>query len=107
MANWRTIRQQLLKGEYAPRAVRRVEIPKPTGGMRQLGIPCVVDRFIQQALQQVLQRHWDGTFSQYSYGFRPGKSQHQAIQQAQEYVSSGLRYVVDLDLEKFFDRVQS
>lgn len=106
VAHWRTIRQQLLKGEYAPRAVRRVEIPKPNGGMRQLGIPCVVDRFIQQALQQVLQRYWDGTFSQYSYGFRPGKSQHQAIKQAQEYVSSGLRYVVDLDLEKFFDRVQ-
>lgn len=104
-ANWKILRQELLQGTYAPLAVRRVEIPKATGGMRQLGIPSVVDRFIQQALQQVLQKHWDGQFSQYSYGFRPGKSQHQAIKQAQEYVSSGLRYVVDFDLEKFFDRV--
>jgi RNA-directed DNA polymerase len=105
-ANWQKIRTQLLQGKYAPMPVRRVEIPKPTGGMRQLGIPSVVDRFVQQALQQVLQRQWDGTFSKYSYGFRPGKSQHQAVKQAQEYVSSGLRYVVDIDLEKFFDRVQ-
>jgi RNA-directed DNA polymerase len=104
-ANWRTIRQQLLEGKYEPQAVRRVEIPKPGGGVRQLGIPSVVDRFIQQAVQQVLQKHWDETFSQYSYGFRPGKSAHQAVKQAQEYVSSGLRYVVDMDLEKFFDRV--
>jgi RNA-directed DNA polymerase len=73
--------------------------------MRQLGIPCAIDRFIQTAMQQVFQKHWDGTFTQYSYGSRPGKSQHQAIKQAQEYVSSGLRYVVDIDLEKFFDRV--
>ncbi len=104
-ANWNTICNELLQGTYVPRAVKRVEIPKPTGGVRQLGIPSVVDRFIQQALQQVLQKHWDGQFSQYSYGFRPGKSQHQAIKQAQEYVGSGLRYVVDIDLEKFFDRV--
>jgi RNA-directed DNA polymerase len=104
-ANWRTIRQKLLESKYEPQAVRRVEIPKPGGGVRQLGIPSVVDRFIQQAVQQVLQKHWDDTFSQYSYGFRPGKSAHQAIKQAQEYVSSGLRYVVDIDLEKFFDRV--
>lgn len=104
-ANWKSLRQELLQGTYAPQAVKRVEIPKATGGMRQLGIPCVVDRFIQQALQQVLQKYWDSQFSQYSYGFRPGKSQHQAIKQAQEYVSSGLRYVVDFDLEKFFDRV--
>jgi RNA-directed DNA polymerase len=103
--NWKRIRKELLEESYAPRAVRRVEIPKATGGMRQLGIPCAIDRFIQTALQQVFQRYWDGTFSQHSYGFRPGKSQHQAIQQAQEYVSSGLRWVVDLDLEKFFDRV--
>jgi RNA-directed DNA polymerase len=102
---WKTIREKLLKGEYEPRAVRRVEIPKPTGGMRQLGIPSVIDRFIQQAVQQVLQRHWDGTFSQHSYGFRPGRSQHQAVKQAQQYVSSGLQFVVDIDLEKFFDRV--
>jgi len=102
--NWKRIRQELLEGKYAPRAVRRVEIPK-VGGVRQLGIPCAIDRFIQTAMQQVFQKHWDGTFSQYSYGFRPGKSQHQAIKQAQEYVGSGLRYVVDIDLEKFFDRV--
>lgn len=103
--NWKRIRKELLEGKYAPRAVKRVEIPKATGGMRQLGIPCAIDRFIQTALQQVFQKYWDGTFSQHSYGFRPGKSQHQAIKQAQEYVSSGLRWVVDLDLEKFFDRV--
>jgi len=103
--NWKRIRNELLEGSYTPRAVRRVEIPKATGGVRQLGIPCAIDRFIQTAIQQVFQRHWDGTFSQHSYGFRPGKSQHQAIKQAQEYVSSGLRWVVDLDLEKFFDRV--
>lgn len=103
--NWKRIRKELMESEYAPRAVRRVEIAKVTGGVRQLGIPCAVDRFIQTALQQVFQRHWDGTFSPHSYGFRPGKSQHQAIKQAQEYVSSGLRWVVDLDLEKFFDRV--
>jgi len=105
VANWKIIHHDLLQGTYVPRAVKRVEIPKATGGVRQLGIPSVVDRFIQQALQQVLQKQWDGQFSQYSYGFRPGKSQHQAIKQAQEYVSSGLRYVVDIDLEKFFDRV--
>jgi RNA-directed DNA polymerase len=103
--NWKRIRKELMEGKYAPLAVKRVEIPKVTGGVRQLGIPSVVDRFIQTALQQVFQKHWDGTFSQYSYGFRPGKSQHQAVKQAQEYVSSGLRYVVDIDLEKFFDRV--
>jgi RNA-directed DNA polymerase len=103
--NWKRIRKELMEGKYAPRAVRRKEIPKATGGMRQLGIPCAIDRFIQTALQQVFQRHWDGTFSQHSYGFRPGKSQHQAIKQAQEHVCSGLKWVVDLDLEKFFDRV--
>jgi RNA-directed DNA polymerase len=103
--NWKRIRKELLEGKYAPRAVRRVEIAKVTGGMRQLGIPCAIDRFLQTALQQVFQRHWDGTFSQHSYGFRPGKSQHRAIKQAQEYVCSGLRWVVDIDLEKFFDRV--
>lgn len=103
--NWKRIRNELLEGKYAPRAVKRVEIPKATGGVRQLGIPCAIDRFIQTALQQIFQKYWDGTFSQHSYGFRPGKSQHQAIKQAQEYVSSGLTWVVDLDLEKFFDRV--
>ncbi|MBX3073860.1 group II intron reverse transcriptase/maturase [Candidatus Obscuribacterales bacterium] len=104
-ANWTKIREQLKNGKYEPSAVRRVEIPKPGGGVRQLGIPCVLDRFIQQALQQVLQREWDPTFSPQSYGFRPGKSQHQAVKQAQKYVSSGLSIVVDIDLEKFFDRV--
>lgn len=104
-ANWMNIREQLKKGVYEPKAVKRVEIPKPGGGVRQLGIPCVLDRFIQQALQQVLQREWDPTFSPQSYGFRPGKSQHQAVEQAQKYVSSGLNIVVDIDLEKFFDRV--
>lgn len=103
--NWKRIHQELMEGRYAPRAVRRVEIEKATGGMRQLGIPCAIDRLIQTALQQVFQRYWDGTFSRHSYGFRPGKSQHQAIKQAQDYVSSGLRWVVDIDLEKFFDRV--
>lgn len=103
--NWPRIRSELLQGKYAPKAVRRVEIPKPTGGVRQLGIPSVVDRFVQQALLQVLQNHWDSTFSNHSYGFRPRKSAHQAVQQAQQYVSSGLRVVVDIDLEQFFDRV--
>lgn len=104
--NWKRHRQELLEGRYAPRAVRKVEIPKADGkGKRMLGIPCAIDRFIQTALQQVFQKYWDGTFSQHSFGFRPGKSQHQAVEQAQEYVSSGLRWVVDLDLEKFFDRV--
>lgn len=104
-SNWPKIREQLRNGSYEPKAVKRVEIPKPGGGVRQLGIPCVLDRFIQQALQQVLQREWDPTFSPQSYGFRPGKSQHQAVEQAQKYVSSGLNIVVDIDLEKFFDRV--
>lgn len=104
-ANWKRIRNELLEGRYEPKEVRRVAIPKNAGGVRQLGIPSVIDRFIQQALQQVLQKHFDAGFSQYSYGFRPGKSQHQAVKQAQEYVCSGLSYVVDMDLEKFFDTV--
>lgn len=103
--NWSRIRSELLQGMYAPNVVRRVEIPKPTGGVRQLGIPSVVDRFVQQALLQVLQSHYDSTFSKHSYGFRPGKSAHQAVRQAQQYVSGGLRTVVDIDLEQFFDRV--
>jgi RNA-directed DNA polymerase len=104
-ANWKRIRNELLEGKYVPKEVRRVSIPKSTGGVRQLGIPSVIDRFIQQAIQQVLQKHFDAGFSTYSYGFRPGKSQHQAVKQAQEYVCSGLSYVVDMDLEKFFDTV--
>jgi RNA-directed DNA polymerase len=85
--------------------VRRVEIPKATGGTRLLGIPCVLDRLIQQAVLQVLQEDWDPTFSERSYGFRPGRSAHQAVKQAQEEIASGYGIVVDLDLEKFFDRV--
>src|ERR1700720_2369006 len=83
----------------------RVEIPKPGGGIRKLGVPCVVDRLIQQAVLQVLQERWDPTFSEHSYGFRPGRSAHQAVAQAQRYIAEGYSIVVDLDIEKFFDRV--
>src|SRR3974377_1184083 len=103
--HWPSIRSQLLAGTYQPQPVKRVEIPKPDGGVRKLGVPCVVDRLIQQALLQVLQAQWDPTFSEHSYGFRPGRSAHQAVAQAQRYVAEGYHVVVDLDLEKFFDRV--
>ncbi|HEX8896961.1 MAG TPA: group II intron reverse transcriptase/maturase [Terriglobales bacterium] len=103
--HWPVLREQLLSGNYTPQPVKRVEIPKPDGGVRKLGIPTVRDRFIQQAVMQVLQKSWDGTFSTHSYGFRPGRSAHQAVEQAQQYQAAGYRWVVDLDLEKFFDRV--
>lgn len=103
--HWPQLREQLLSGNYQPAPVRRVEIPKADGGMRKLGIPTVVDRFIQQAVLQVLQSDWDASFSAHSYGFRPGRTAHEAIAKAQEYINAGYETVVDIDLEKFFDRV--
>jgi RNA-directed DNA polymerase len=102
---WPTIKEKLLSGAYAPLPVRRKEIDKPDGGVRLLGIPTALDRMIQQAMAQVLEAIWDQTFSAFSYGFRPGRSQHMAIEQARGYIKEGHGFVVDLDLEKFFDRV--
>jgi RNA-directed DNA polymerase len=103
--NWSSLRETLLQGAYQPKPVKRTEIPKPQGGKRKLGIPTVLDRFIQQAMLQVLQGKWDASFSESSYGFRPRRSAHQAIRQAQKYMREDRTWVVDMDLEKFFDRV--
>jgi len=103
--HWPSVKKALLEGRYVPQPVRRVDIPKPNGGVRTLGVPTVVDRLIQQALHQVLQPLFEPTFSEGSYGFRPGRGAHQAVRQAQAYIRDGKRWVVDLDLEKFFDRV--
>jgi len=103
--HWPSIKEQLLQGGYQPQAVKRVIIPKADGGERQLGIPTVLDRLIQQSLLQVLQPQWDRSFSDCSYGFRPNRSAHQAIAKSQEYINDGYQWVVDMDLEKFFDRV--
>jgi len=103
--HWSTIKTRLLEGKYIPNAVREVEIPKPNGGKRKLGIPTVTDRLIQQSIAQRLNQIYDKEFSEYSYGFRPGKSAHQAVRQAERYINEGNKFVVEIDLEKFFDKV--
>lgn len=103
--HWPRIREEILSGRYKPQPVRRVEIPKPGGGTRMLGIPSVIDRLIQQALSQVLTPIFDPTFSDDSYGFRPGRSTHDAVKRSRGHIAAGYRWVVDLDLEKFFDQV--
>jgi RNA-directed DNA polymerase len=103
--NWQSIRARILEGSYKPSPVRKVQIPKPNGGKRMLGIPTVLDRLLQQAISQWLSPKYEEQFSRHSYGFRPGKNAHQAVKQAQEYVKEGKEWVVELDLEKFFDKV--
>lgn len=103
--HWQEVHEQLVRGTYKPQPVKRVEIAKPGGGVRKLGIPTVLDRFIQQALLQVLQKYWDSTFSEHSFGFRPKRSAHQAVACAQQHLADGYCWIVDIDLEKFFDRV--
>lgn len=105
LTHWESIKVQLLEGTYEPQPVRRVEIPKPDGGVRLLGIPTVTDRFIQQAIAQILSLMYDPVFSDHSYGFRPNRSAHDAVKKAKGYIQEGHRWVVDIDLEKFFDKV--
>jgi len=104
-AHWPSIRAKLDEGKYRPSPVRKKEIPKPGGGMRMLGIPTVLDRFIQQAIQQVLSTLFEPTFSEHSYGFRPGRNAHDAVKAARGYIQDGYTWVVDIDIERFFDTV--
>ena len=105
LENWDTIKSQILNGTYEPQPVRRVEIPKPDGGVRLLGIPTVTDRLIQQAISQILSKEYEPIFSVHSYGFRPNRSAHDAVRKAKGYLKEGYRWVIDMDLEKFFDKV--